>query len=506
MEDSRTKNTLRNIYSGLLNQIVSIVLPFVNRTVILWTLGAEFTGLSSLFTSILSVLGVAELGFNSAVVYSLYKPMATHDEEQICRIVSMFRRIYNVIGTIILALGLLIMPFLKNLINGSYPDSINLYILYSLYLANSVVGYYMFAYKECMLIADQRKDLAQNMRTFVNVLRYLVQFVILIITRDFYLYMIVAIIGTMVTNLGLQYLTVKRYPYYKTISGRLPIPSDMVTQVKGLLINSLCDTCRNSFDSMIISSFIGLTATAIYGNYYYIYSALYGVMLTISGALSASIGNSIITKSLEENYEDLNIFSTLFAVIFGGCTVCLVTLYQPFMRMWAGEKLLLPTSDMLLFAIYFYVINMNNIRNNYIAGNGMWWYLKKSYVIEAVANLALNIVLGKLYGITGVLLATIFTIFVFNYLQRNRILFKQYFKMARYGHFLAVQFYYAAITIIASIFACYLTAPIVGNTIPKFILKGIISALAVIVVYAIFILPSRSGRKAMQFMIERVRR
>ena len=93
MADSRTKNTMRNVVAGLINQGVSIILPFVNRTIILWTLGAEFTGLSGLFSSILSVLGIAELGFNTAIVYSLYRPMAEHDEHKICEIVSLFRKI-----------------------------------------------------------------------------------------------------------------------------------------------------------------------------------------------------------------------------------------------------------------------------------------------------------------------------------------------------------------------------------------------------------------------------
>ena len=129
MADSRTKNTVRNISAGLVNQAISIILPFINRTVILWVLGAEFTGLSGLFSSILSVLGIAELGFNTAIVYSLYKPMAEHDEKRICEIVSLFRKIYGVIGTIILTCGIAILPFLKFLIHGTYPSRINLYAI-----------------------------------------------------------------------------------------------------------------------------------------------------------------------------------------------------------------------------------------------------------------------------------------------------------------------------------------------------------------------------------------
>lgn len=453
MEKSRTKNTTRNIGAGLVNQIVSIVLPFINRTAILWTLGAEFTGLAGLFSSILNVLNVAELGFNSAIVYSLYKPMADSDHKKICEIVSLFKKIYIIVGTVILLGGLAVMPFLTKLINGSYPDSINLYVVFFLYLINSSISYYMFAYKECLLVADQRQDVAKNIRTIVNVIRYLAQLLILILTKDFYTYLIVAIFGTMLTNVLIHISVKKRYPFYKRISAKLKIPAEMKKQVGGLVINRICDTFRNSFDSLIISMFIGLTATAIYGNYYYIYSALYGIMLVISSAMSASVGNSIVKNSEETNYKHLLTFSQLYAGIVGFCTVALACFYQPFMKLWAGEELMLPDYDMLLFCVYFYVINMNNIRNQYVSGTGMWWKLKGSYIIEAVANLGLNFILGKLFGITGVIVATIVTIFLFNYLQRNAILFKNYFKGQSIMKFYRQQFYYLLLTAIGLAFS-----------------------------------------------------
>lgn len=472
MVDSRTKNTVRNIGAGLINQVVSIILPFINRTIILWSLGVEFTGLSGLFSSILSVLGIAELGFNTAIVYSLYRPMSEHDENKICEIVSLFQKIYGIIGTIVLVLGMAIMPFLKYLIHGSYPNEINLYVVYFLYLLNSVISYYMFAYKECLLIADQRQDMAQNMRTIVNILRYVAQFVVLLKSRNFYYYLIVAIIGTVVTNLGIQCITVRKYPYFKQIKKKQHIPKELITQMKGLMINKICDTFRNSFDNLIISSFIGLTATAIYGNYYYIYSAVYGIMLTICNAMSASVGNSIVEKDEYQNYGDLLTFSALFAVILGVCTALLACLYQPFMRLWAGENLLLSTFNMFLFCAYFYVINMNNIRNQYISGTGIWWKLKISYIVEAVANLILNFILGKYFGITGVLLATIITIFVFNYLQRNTVLFKCYFKNSSYIKYLLEQFYYAIFAIVAVVISYSLCERTKMNDIWGLIIRG----------------------------------
>jgi len=420
-------------------------------------MGAEFTGLASLFSSILSVLNISELGFNTAIVYSLYRPMAEHNEESICNLVSLIKRIYTGVGTFVLGAGILLMPFLKYLIKGSYPDSINLYFIYFLYLINSAISYYLFIYKECLLIADQRQDIANNIRTVVGIIRYLAQLIVLLFWKNFYMYLFIAILGTVVTNMAIQYATKKRFPYFKQVKGKMRIPDALMTQVKGLMINRICDTCRNSFDSLIISGFIGLVATTIYGNYYYIYSSLYGSMLVICNAMGASVGNSIVQKSVHENYRDMLTFSAIYAWITGWCTACLLCLYQPFMMLWAGEDLLLPNGDMILFCVYFYVINMNNIRNQYIAGTGIWWKLKTSHIIEAIANLLLNFLLGKILGITGVILATIFTILVFNYLQRNRILFRHYFREQDVKVYQLEQFLYAALAFVAcavSLFIC----------------------------------------------------
>ena len=145
---NRTKNTIWNILWGVLNKIINIVLPFISRTVVIYILGSEYIGLSSLFTSILQVLNLAELGVSSAIVFSMYKPIAEDDDKTICALMNLYRKLYRIIGCIILAIGIMLMPFLDHFIKGTYPGDINIYILYLLYLSNTVIGYFIFAYKK----------------------------------------------------------------------------------------------------------------------------------------------------------------------------------------------------------------------------------------------------------------------------------------------------------------------------------------------------------------------
>lgn len=455
MADSRTRNTARNIAAGIVNRIVSIIFPFLNRTVILWVMGAEYTGLSGLFSAILEVLSLAELGFNTAIVYCMYKPMAEGDREKVRCYLTLIRKIYAIVGAVILAAGLCVTPFLTRLIHGTYPETINLYALYLLYLLNTVVSYFLFAYKETVLLADQRQDLTSNIRTAVNVIRYIAQFAALLITRNFYVYVMLLVAGTVVSNVLIQRCALKRYPdLICRKKQRLQMPAELKRQVGALLLGRMGDKFRNSFDSIIVSTLFGLVATTVYGNYFYIYSAVYGIMLAICNAMSGSIGNSIVTESVRKNYDDMRNFQFLFAWISCMCTACMAAAYQPFMRLWAGEELLLGEGDMLLFCLYFYLINMCSIRNQYISGTGIWWKLKGSYLIEAVLNLLLNIVLGKIWGVTGILLATVFTIFAFNYVSRTHVLFQSYFIGMSEGRFSLDQAEYTAATLV-SVLAAY---------------------------------------------------
>ena len=475
MDNSRTGNTKRILTSGILNRLIHTLLPFINRTIILHILGSEFTGLTGLFTSILQVLSLAEFGFNTAVVYSLYEPLAKHNTDAINQIMSWLRRIYHIVGSVIIIAGVLAAPFIPLLIHGSYPDSVNIHILFLLYLLNSGISYFLFAYKEAILFADQKKNVTTNIKSAVTILIQILQFAALLVFRNFYLYIAVLIAGTVISNLLVNRAVDRRYPYLNTSvkSNQISLPVSMKKQLTGLLINRLSNISRNAFDSLIISSTLGLTSTAIYGNYYMVYSAVFGFTSIVSGSMQASVGNSIVLKSVRENYENLLDFSFLYAWIIGWCSVTMLCLYQPFMKLWVGAELMLPERTMFLFPVYFYLINMNHIRNQYIYGKGMWWEMKMSYLLESIGNLALNIVLGKLFGITGVLIATIITIFVFNYLLCNAVLFKEYFENCSTGTFYRQQFYYLLIAAAVSI-VTYMICRMTDHIIFRFVICAVV--------------------------------
>jgi len=495
MNKSRTQNTKRIFSSGILNQLLNTVFPFINRTVIIYSLGSEFAGLSGLFSSILQVLSLADFGFSMVIVAYLYEPIARNDRDAINRILAWIRKIYYIVGCAILSIGALSTPFLTHFIHGSYPDSINIYVLFLIYLFNSGISYFLFAYKEVLLIADQRKDIISNIHSVVKVCVNALQFLVLIVFKNYYLYALLLIFGTIISNLLVNRVVKKRYPYLNISSGKAVITADVKKELIGLMINRLSNVSRNAFDSLIISSTLGLVAAAIYGSYYMIYNAVMGFTAIISGSMQASVGNSIVVKSEKENFGNLLDFSLLYSWITGWCSVTMACLYQPFMKLWVGEELMLSNTDMLLFAAYFYFINMNHMRNQYILGNAFWWKLKWAYLAEAIGNLVLNIILGKLFGITGVLIATILTIFFCNYLMCNKVLFREYFKDLSIGLFYKQQFYYLFVVAFAG-----LCVYLICQNIESIILRGIICIVVPNLMFALLFRPCSRWKSSMEIV------
>lgn len=487
MISSRKENSKRNVISGLVNRLVMILMPFINRTVILHIMSTDYLGLTSLFSSILEVLNLAELGFNTAVVYCMYKPMAKGDENKLIFYISLFKKIYFYVGMIIFFSGLSILPFINFFIKGNYPTDINIYLLFFMYLVNTSISYVLFAYKEVLLLADQRQNVINNLRTTINIVRYIVQFFVLLILKNFYIYVSIQIVSTIISNILLNKITERIYPNIIPIRIRkLRLPTDLLHQSSALLINRICDTFRNSLDNIIMSSMYGLLLTTIYSNYYFIYSSLYMVMLVIANGLGASIGNSLATESSNKNFSDLRKIQFIYSFLCIMATTCLLVLYQPFMLIWAGDKLMLDQFNMILFCVYFYLINLCNIRNQYINGIGMWWKLKFSYILEALANLLLNLILGKIFGISGVLFATIFTIFTFNYLYRTHMLFTTYFNRQEEIKYTLDQISYAVVCVLSCVITWMLCSYINLDGIFALIIYGCFAVLISASIFYLF--------------------
>ncbi len=450
---ARTQNAVRNIAAGLINKFVILICPFVVRTVMIQTLGVEYVGLNGLFTAILEVLNLSELGVGSAIAYSMYRAVAQDDKKMICALLGLYRKIYFLIGSAVMLAGVLLMPFLKFLIKGSYPQDMNLYLLYMVYLLNSCISYFCLGYKAVILEAYQRQDILQNIMSVMKFLMFGAQIMILWKFRSYFGYIILLPVFTVLINLITAQEVKRCYPHYRC-EGIVPISEkkELKKRVYGLMVTKFCAVTRNSFDSIFISSFLGLAVSALYSNYYYVMRSLSYLMGIIVQAVLAGVGNSIQTESKEKNYQDLKKFNFMYMWIGGWWTTCLLCLFQPFMFLWMGEDKMLPFPVVILLCMYFFLLLLGDMQSVYYTAAGLWWYYRKPTVVEACLNLVLNFVLVQIWGLSGIIAGTLISLFLVNFLYCERLVFRHYFQNGRCGEFYGLQIRYAMSTFLVSVF------------------------------------------------------
>lgn len=433
---SRTQNSIRNIAFGTVNRIVNIIFPFIIRTIFIRVLGEEYLGLNSLYSSVLQVLNLADLGFASAIVASMYKPIAENDISKVSALMNLYRRLYKVIGTIILVVGLILTPFIDKLISGNPPTGINIYILWILYLVNTSVSYLFFAYKVSLINAHQRNDITEKIGATCKIIISVLQILVVITFRSLYFYVFLTIVNSVVYNLWCSFECKKRFPQY-SCSGELDCETrkDITKNISALAMQKIGNTISVSLDSIVISAFLGLTTVAIYGNYYYVVSAIATFVNLIYSAITASIGNSIVTETPEKNLKDLRKFFFLNTWLIGWCCICFMCLFQDFMIVWMGEKLLLPTNVVLCLVMRFYFEQIRKVVQTYKDAAGMWWADKWRPLAGCIVNLILNVTLVKIIGVAGVMISTIVSYAFVELPWETYVLFKNYFKCSKVQYY-----------------------------------------------------------------------
>lgn len=507
MKLERAKNTKKNIIWGMLTKILTIIIPFSVQTVFIRELGSEYNGLKGLFSSILQILNLAELGFGSALVFSMYKPIAEDDNESVCNLLNLYRKIYKVVGGIILLCGLLITPFLSLFIKDSPPDSINIYLVFILYLINTVLSYLFFAYKTSLLNAYQRIDVINIISLFSMLITSTFQIVELILTKNFYLYIIILIFNTIINNLCVYIYVSKKYPSIKPY-GKVDssVYNSLKKQIYGLAIGRICGVTRNSFDNLFLTAFLGLSITGMYSNYYYIFSNVIVILSVFTSAMLAGIGNSICCETVEKNYSDFILLDYIYMLISGWFSLCMLCLYQPFIKIWIGQEFLFDSLVPVLMTIYFYVVNMGNIRCLYSDAAGLWWENKNRVILEGIANILLNYFLGKYFGVYGIIVATCISIFIFGYGAAAFVLFRKYFEKKNLIKYFMAHILYFCVTLMIGCFSFLLCYKIIvfDSVILDFLIKFLYCAFCIPLIYIIIYCRTKILKEAGKWLYYRI--
>ena len=497
-------NTKRNIMIGEIDKVIGILLPFIVRTMMIHLMGAQYLGLTSLYYSIMQMLNLMEMGFGTAIIYSMYQPIADNDTKMINALLKYYAKIYRVVGIMIVVVGLGMAFLLPGMIKEGIPDHVNIYVVYYIFLFNSCLNCFLFPNRRALLSGYQREDILGRKHIIAQILLYGGQMLSIYLAQSYYLYVIMIPAFTVIYALLCAKESKKLFGDYRE-EGELPpdMQRNLRKQVIGLVLRKLATYSRNTFDSMFISACLGLEIVAIYGNYYYIMDAVAMILAVIKTSMAGGVGNSIALDSEQKNHEDMNRINYLYMVISGWCAICLLCLYQPFMRLWVGEKMLMPMYIAAFFALYFYILKMSDIRTLYSESVGIWWQGRYLSIAEAIANIVLNALFVRWMGVFGILLATMISYTIFNFIGGAIVLYRYYFnRMSVVSHLLS-HLRYGVITLVVAVVTYWTTTFVSVSGLPELILKSVICIIVPGVLYFVLYFKTADYRNSI-FLVKDV--
>ncbi|WP_249029426.1 lipopolysaccharide biosynthesis protein [Tannockella kyphosi] len=473
---SRRKKAVKNLYVSILCYSVNIVMAFGLRTIFIKVLSVDYLGINGLFTNILSFLSLAELGIGTAIVYSLYAPLADNDVELVKTYMLIYKKVYNVIGCLVFILGMCLLPALPYFIAGETSiESLNL--IYLLFIFNSASSYF-FSYNQSLLTADQKIYMVKFYSEIFKVCMMIAQAVLLIVTRDYIFYLIASIIFTLLTNIFLYYKTLRVYPFLKDKSSVSCLDDEkknkLITNVKALFLHKIGSLLVVGVDNIVISAFIGLSAVGIYSNYTLIIANISAVITLIEGSIRAGIGNYVTKENDKKCYDFFMFNDFIWYVIYLFCAICLVNLLNPFIgTIWLNDtSYLFDMSIVIVIVLDFFIKGMRKNTLLFKEVYGIYDQDKFKPLFEGGLNLILSVILVQRMGIVGVLVATIITNVMINFLVEPYMVFKYGLKrdVKSYYVHLILKVFTSLIIIMVSM--CVVSL-IESNTVLAFVLRGV---------------------------------
>lgn len=410
---SRTQNTILNLTSGVIGEVIIYSLQFLTRTVFIRTLGKSYLGISGLFTNILALLSLTDLGIGAALNYRLYKPLKEKDESHLSVLMDFYRRMYFIIGTVILILGCCMLPFLRFLIKDfALFDELNLnvYLIFFLYLFQSVSTYWFFAYRSAIVKADQKEYYLNIVGYAVTVVSNLLQIVVLIATENYSLYLAVLIAMNIVQGCVNAIIANRMFPFIRKKSQKhieKAEAKEIFKDCGAISLFALSSQVLKSTDNLVLSAFVGLEIVGLYSNYLMIYNALKKIVKRLMRSAQASLGNLFADANNETKFDffmQMNCFMLLFC---GTASVCVAVLSDEFITTWLGTEYIIKMPFSVLIALELYTIGIKLVLEQIRDVIGLFQKVRWRPVLGMCINLAVSICLVNICGIYGVLLGTL---------------------------------------------------------------------------------------------------
>lgn len=485
---TRTQYSLINIFVGFVGYFLNTLAGFVCRVVFVKTLSAEYLGIRGLFSDIFTMLSLAELGIGTAICYALYKPLAENDEERISALMNFYGKVYRIIGCVVALIGVVLMPFL-NLIIKEQPDiNESIYLLFGISIFNTVLSYF-FSYRSTILIAAQKNYLVIGINYIVTIVQSAIQIAVLLLTHDYLAYLAVQTLGTLIYNVTISYIAKREYPFIKN-NRKAGLSEDdkksLEKNIKALMVSKISEVFVHGIDNVIITSFKGLVSTGVASNY----SVLSGMINTfttqIFSSLTASVGNFNAVENNKRKRDFFYILSMANFWVFGWGAIGFFCVSEDVIGLFYGEKYIMSSWIPFMLALDFYLVSMMGAVTTYRTTMGLFYYGRYITVFTAILNIIFSLLFGKLWGVTGVFLATAVARVLTNVWYMPYTVFKYGLKESSVGY-AVVYLKYIIIELIAGSICWFACSLFTFNYFVNVVIKIIVVSFVVNVTFWMFL-------------------
>lgn len=439
----RTKYSIYNVVSGMIAQTIVVILGFVSRKIFVMMLGMSLQGINATLTSVISMLSLTELGIGTAIICNLYKPLAENDEPRIISLMQFYSKVYSAIAGIVLVLGICVCPFLHLIVDDNSVSNTYLIVVFMLFLTETIISY-LFAYKRSILIADQKNFYVNIVAMTINLINSGTQIAILLLTKNFILYLVIKIVFRMVENLVIAYISDKKYPFLKK-APKTPvepeIKNNIISNTKALALHYIGNYLISGTDMMIITKFLGTVISGMYSNYLLITSTIKAVFAQFSTGITAGFGNLIALGETEKLYTTFRKALFICFVMTNFATVSMFCIFNPFISLWLGEEYTLKMSVVFIICLNFFIESLSETIGSLRASTGLFRPDRYLHLFLAALNLVVSIILVKYIGIFGVFLGTFICHFIKELNVLPAIVYKNIFHMKVWKYQIVVMLY-----------------------------------------------------------------
>ncbi len=401
----RTKNSILNFLANEGSHFWNILLSFLCRTVFIYTMSKEYLGMTGLFTNVLTVLSLAELGIGTAMMFHMYKPVNEHDHVLLNQLMNLYRRFYNLVALFILVVGFSLMPALQFFIKDTVVTN-EIRIVYGLYLINTAASY-ILGYRCAIINAHQKGYVVTALNTVATTVQFLTQMLVLWLTHNFILYLSIQIICNIATNAVVAVKAGKMYPYIDEDKKTLPpveVRHHIYKNVGATFLHKLGDVVINNTDDILMSKFFGLVTEGIYSNYQLIQFSINTALNGLFGAFTAGIGDLGAENDKKKIYSIYKTMNFMGFWMYSFSTIAFLVMFNPFISVWAGEDFIFPMYIVVVYEMAFYVSGMRKITLTFRDALGLYWYDRYKPLAEVIVDIAASLICIWKFGVVGVVM------------------------------------------------------------------------------------------------------